>query len=247
MQNSLSEKQLQVHLQRNDLLQKEKLLLILFFDNAKPKNAGIIKELAFNAGLREAKRWNVSAILSSAKGLALHLQDGWTITTAGKDYLSTKGLVSKTHPAIKNSVEDLRKYLSSIKDKDTINFLEEAIACLETDLKRAAVVLSWVGAISVLYHNVVNNHLTAFNLEANRRDPKWRPAKTADDFTRMKEHNFLDVLEAISVIGRNLKQELQNNCLHLRNSCGHPNSFKIGANRVASHIEILALNVFSKF
>lgn len=68
-----------------------------------------------------------------------------------------------------------------------------------------------------------------------------------DGLARMKEHDFLDVLHAIGVLGKNVKQELQNNCLQLRNSCGHPNNFKVGEHRVAAHIEILILNVFSKF
>jgi hypothetical protein len=247
MPASLSNKQLEDFLSRDDLLQKEKLLLTLLVQDSKPKTVSEIKKLTFNVGLREVEKWNVSAILRSAKGLAVHLKDGWAITSEGKKHLTSKGLITATHPAIKNSVEDLRKLAGTIKDKDTVAFVEEAISCLEADLKRAAVILSWVGAISVLYHHVISHHLTAFNAEAHHRDPKWRPAKTVDDLARMKEHNFLEVLESISVIGKNLKQELQNNCLHLRNSCGHPNSFKVGANRVASHIEVLVQNVFSKF
>ena len=62
----------------------------------------------------------------------------------------------------------------------------------------------------------------------------------------MREANFLVVLEAISVLGKNVKQELDI-CLQLRNSCGHPNSLQIGENKVFVHIEMLILNVFSKF
>lgn len=62
----------------------------------------------------------------------------------------------------------------------------------------------------------------------------------------MKESIFLDILESISVIGNDVKKELKK-CLDLRNSCGHPNSLVIGENRVAAHVEILILNVFSKF
>lgn len=35
--------------------------------------------------------------------------------------------------------------------------------------------------------------------------------------------------------------------LDFRNACGHPTAFKIGDHQVASHIEFLILNVFSKF
>jgi len=43
----------------------------------------------------------------------------------------------------------------------------------------------------------------------------------------MKESDFLDRLQAISVIGKSVKQELAKR-LELRNSCGHPNTLTIG-------------------
>lgn len=112
--------------------------------------------------------------------------------------------------------------------------------------KRRAVVLSWTGAVAVLQDAVIASHLSDFNAEAVRRDAKWRAAKTADDLGRMKESEFLNVLSAISVIGKNVKQELEK-CLDLRNAAGHPNSLRFGENRVAAHLEILILNVFSVF
>jgi hypothetical protein len=85
-----------------------------------------------------------------------------------------------------------------------------------------------------------------FNQEAKRRYSKWKEAKSTDDLALMQEYDFLQILAAISVIGKNVKQELEQ-CLQLRNACGHPNSLAIGEHRVASHLEILVLNVYSKF
>lgn len=79
---------------------------------------------------------------------------------------------------------------------------------------------------------------------AKRRDSRWKNAKTSDDLTAMKESEFLNILEHLSVIGKNVKLELQNQCLVNRNSCGHPNSLKIGENTVAAHIELLILYVY---
>ena len=93
---------------------------------------------------------------------------------------------------------------------------------------------------------MVKNKLLEFNAEAKRRDPKWKDAKTRDDLARMNEYDFLNILEATSVLGRSVKQELQN-CLRLRNGCGHPNTLNVGENRVSAHIETLILNVFSCF
>ncbi|MEJ0106207.1 MAG: hypothetical protein WDO19_28270 [Bacteroidota bacterium] len=171
---------------------------------------------------------------------------GWKITLKGTSHLVGKKLITLKKAALQNDVEELQKTLKKIKNNDIKAFIEEAISCLRTDLLRAAVVLSWVGAISILQEYVIKNHLTSFNAEAIRRDAKWKSAVTADDLSKMKEHDFLNILESISVIGKNVKGELQN-ALTLRNGCGHPNSLKIGVKRVSSHIEILLLNVFTVF
>lgn len=152
---------------------------------------------------------------------------------------------SDVNQQTKEISDNLRQHLKEI-DGNTKLFLEEAIACFENELYRATVVLSWTGAVSLLYHHVVENHLEEFNDEATHRNPKWRKAKTKDDLARMRESDFLDILDTLSVIGKNVKQELQF-CLKLRNACGHPNSLEVSQNRVASHLEILALNIFSKF
>jgi hypothetical protein len=41
----------------------------------------------------------------------------------------------------------------------------------------------------------------------------------------MGEHDFLDVLAALSIIGKNVKDELQK-ALKLRNGCGHPTALE---------------------
>lgn len=92
----------------------------------------------------------------------------------------------------------------------------------------------------------MTKHLTAFNVEAVRRDGKWKTAKTADDLGKLREVTFLEIAESLSVFGKNVKQELET-CLRLRNACGHPNSLKIGANKVAAHLETLALNVYAVY
>lgn len=246
MQYYLTKENLQSFLHKREVSRLEKLLLLLFYDNEQPKNISKLIAIAETNGLRESKKWNASDILTKSKGKAMGLKDGWTITLAGKQYLFDSHLISEKRSITKNDVADLRLHLQSVQNIDSVNFMEEAIICLEADQKRAAVVLSWVGAVSILYDFVIKNHLSDFNKEAVRRDSKWKAATTSDGLSKMKEHDFLDILESLSVIGKNVKQELQN-CLQLRNACGHPNSLKIGLRRVSAHMEILILNVFSKF
>jgi hypothetical protein len=106
--------------------------------------------------------------------------------------------------------------------------------------------MSWLAAVHVLKKEVHRNHLAAFNAEASRVDPKWKRARTLDDIGLMKEADFLNRIAAISVIGKNVKDELQQ-CLKRRNGCGHPSSLMVGQAMVTSHIETLLLNVLQRF
>jgi len=219
------------------------LVILLSVDSGGVRSVKELKDLAAFGGLRKASGWNISDILSRSKGVAVRTNDGWELTREGKARAASLGSVSG--PVVTANAS-LRKCLLSISSPDAKEFIEEAVRCLEARYLRAAVVLSWVGAVSVLQQYVVSNKLAEFNAEALRRNPDWKAAKTTDDIGKMKEATFLMVLESISVIGKNTKQELEE-CLKLRNATGHPTSLKYGESRVASHIEILILNVFSTF
>ena len=226
------------------LARRDRVLICLAVDAEKPKSVSQLQKMAISSGLREAAKWNFSAILSSLGKDAIRTNDGWELTSAGKTTIQK--LLAKSPLVKSHAISSLRKTLKSIPNGHTRVFAREAIECFEGKHYRAAVVLSWVGGLSLLYDCVLQEHLTSFNAEARRRDSKWKDAKTTDDFSRMKEYDFLQVLESISVIGKSVKRELEN-CLALRNGCGHPNNLKIEVHRVASHIEVLVLNIFSVF
>lgn len=223
----------------------DKLLLILSCDECSPKAVSDIKAIGYASGQRPIGKWNISQILSTSKGLTARTDRGWELTSKGKTRVNDLVGGNVSVPTL-NAATTLRALLSKVTNADTLSFLNEAVTCLESNLLRAAVVFTWVGAVSILQKHVFALHLSAFNTEASRIDQKWKIAKSEDDLSRMKEHDFLNVLEGISVIGKSVKQELQN-CLTLRNGCGHPNSLKIGQHRVSAHIEILIQNIFQKF
>lgn len=223
----------------------DKLLLCASFGVEASKSISEIKDIAKRAGFRQTDKWNVSSLLSRSGGLAIRTDAGWELTNSGKERVAqlAGAAITAYSPKVASS---LRSHLSNISNQDTAAFLDEAIRCYETKLFRSAVVLSWVGAISVLYDYVVTNKLAEFNLEALKRNPKWKTASNKDDLANLKEHEFLQILHSISVIGKSVKDELEG-CLKFRNGCGHPNSLKIGESRVSGHIEVLIQNVFSKF
>jgi hypothetical protein len=219
-------------------------LLCCLFSLKQPAAVAEIKKAAAGAGLTKAKKWNISQYLSGSKGLAIRTPLGWELSANGDAHVHK--ILGET-PAVAvalASVAALRSHSGTIKSQRVQDFIEEAVKCIENGCYRAAVVLSWAGAVAVLYDNVVAHHLAAFNAEALRRDPKWKTAKNADDLARLKESEFLNILGALSILGKNAKQELEN-CLTLRNGCGHPNSLKLGEAKVAAQVETLILNVFS--
>jgi hypothetical protein len=224
------------------LTQTTRLLLCLAVGDG-PKTVAQIKKIAKDGGI-PAKNWNVSSLLSASPG-AISIGGGWELTGKGRTIIEPLAGPLLASVAVK-AATSLRAHLPSIANARTREFVEEAISCLEHEEYRAAVVLSWVGAVSLLYDDVIAKHLSAFNAEATKRNAKWKPAKNADDLALMKEYDFLQILPAISVLGGNVKTELEG-ALKLRNGCGHPSSLKIAEHRAFSHIEVLVLNVFSKF
>lgn len=240
----LTKEQIVDFIHTNEIGRKEILFVILLMSKDNPQNLDSIRNQGRLLGIPEIINWNVTDYFKKSRTFVTKLPTGYILTSKGKKYI--EGLLPKSKTSMKNVAYTLQSYLAKIQDIDTKNFLEEAINCLEYDLYRASVVLSWVGAISLLYDYVVKNKLVEFNAEALRRDVKWKNAKTKDDLTKIKESDFLDMMATLSILGKNVKEQLKKS-LDLRNACGHPNSLKIGKHTVEAHLETLILNVFQKF
>jgi hypothetical protein len=205
-----------------------------------------VKRLAIDAGVKGARAINFGAHLHSAEDKVFKTPAGWELTETGRLHVASSAALTLAVSPAATEAKSLRATLPAIESDDARAFLTEAVVCAEQSLHRAAVVLSWVGAVALLQEKVLQSHLASFNAEAARRDSRWKAAKSRDDLNRMKESEFLEVLQAISMLGKNVKQELDA-CLKLRNGCGHPSSLKVGSNKVAAHLETLSQNVFSAF
>jgi len=242
----LTLEQLKQAVHREGVTKTDAALLCVAAAGGRAAPTATVKKIAIDAGVKGAKTINLAAHLHSADSKVFKTAEGWEFTEAGREYvagLAARGLSESPAAA---EAKSLREMLPKIKNDDARAFVTEAIVCTEQSLFRAAVVLSWVGAMALLHDRAVARHLPALNAEAIKRNPKWKEAKTADDLGNMKEAVFLEIAESISLIGKNVKQELDG-CLKLRNGCGHPSSLKIGSNKVAAHLEILALNVYAIF
>ena len=232
-------------LHKDEYTRLQKILFCLAVDSKSSKDVNEISILAQSAGFHIIKKWNVSDILAKSKGLAIRTPEGWELGPNGEELI--RNLVGDLIISPPSKIAaSLRKHLGAITDTQIKSFVIEAIECYERDLHRAAIVLSWVGAISVLQEYIIQNKLYDYNAEAKRRNGNWKDAKVREDFGRMKENDFLQILSSISVIDKSVKLELEKQ-LQLRNSCGHPTALKLSSHTVAAYIELLILNVFSQF
>lgn len=143
-------------------------------------------------------------------------------------------------------VKKLEGRLAGLSDPQVSSFVREAIDCLNAGHLRAAVVLSWIGAVAVLQSYVVSNHLVEFNTDAKSNALLKRDSRGTSDFSRVKESDFLDSAERIGVLSNAVKKELKV-CLERRNNCGHPNDYVVTETAVAAHIESLIIHVFERY
>lgn len=242
----LTIEQLKRAVHRKGVTKTDAALLCLGAAGGKAASIAAVRKLAIESGVKGTKKINFSAHLGSAEDKAFKAAAGWELTEAGRQYVAGMAAQGLSACPAATEAQALRELLPKLKNDDAREFLTEAVVCAEQSLFRAAVVLSWVGAMALLHDRVLAKYLVAMNNEAANRDAKWKRAKTVDDLGRMKEATFLEIGQTIGMFGKNVKQELDA-CLRLRNSCGHPTSLKLGSNKVAAHLETLALNVYAVF
>lgn len=238
-----SSKKVKEVLHKKGLSKSDAYLLILYLQEA-PIALSEVRKIAVSMGVSKAKTENISAYLSRAKGKCRKVIDGWELTLDGKNHLFEKYHLGTQ--LAKTTVSNLRSTLNVITDVQIKQFVAEAVTCFENQCYRAAVVLSWVGAVRVIQNYVLNSEISAFNRAMIGKFKDTSPVHKIDAFNQIRESDFLVVLADCNIIDKNIKNELEQ-CLKLRNSCGHPNSFSLSESRVASHIESLMLNVFNKF
>ena len=156
---------------------------------------------------------------------------------------AAKAHVHPTAPLIKS----LEAQASKLAEAQTRSFVQEAIQCIRNDTPRAAIIMSWCGAMSVLQQYVYDRELDAFNVDALQNGILRSSAKSLADMRDIsKESHFLESLARISIIDGATKRTLKR-CLDRRNDVGHPSEVRLSDAAVADHLESLILNVFERF
>jgi len=230
-------------------------VLLLLSQLEQPAPTVKVRERGVSIGFRKVSQWNITAILKAAAkdGQVAQLASGWKLLSPG--YKVIENYFRQEAAIISETRHSLRAHLVKIGDDQRKAFVEEAIKSFDVLAFRSAVVLSWVGAAHILQDHIVSKHCAAFNVAGSARVAKaalsgnkynFTPVKGIKDFGVIGESDMLQLCQDAGILHKAEKQVLQDR-LDLRNQCGHPNPLVIAEHTVAHHIEVLMLNVYSKY
>jgi len=169
----------------------------------------------------------------------------WSLTRTGQQLVRSMMSLPSSEPEIENDVEALREMLKRISDNDTADYVEEAIKCLSINALRASVVFLWAGAVKYIRESVMRSGVKSVSVAIGKYDANMRKIRTADDLVYLKESTLLLVAQELGLYDKNERGVLEE-CLQLRNKCGHPGKYKIGPKKVSSYIEDLVSVIFQR-
>lgn len=207
-----------------------------------------LRALLKRGRVARADKLNLADVLSRAAPF-VHITDKqgnrflWSLTSSGEDHV--RGLLNlpKNDVEVENDVTTLKSLISKISDKDVADYLEEGLKCLQVDALRATVVFVWSGAIKKIRDDVFACGPTNVNSAIQKHDPKAKPVAKVDDLVLVKEATLLLASQDLGLFDKNQKSVLEE-CLNLRNKCGHPGKYKIGPKKVGGFIEDIVSIVF---
>lgn len=218
-------------------------------ENGEPVTVEGLRALIKRARVPKADKLNLAdSLAKSAPYVETVGKQGnrfiWRLTPSGQEHVrALLGLPSKDIE-IENDVSSLSRLVSSLTDADVVDYLSEAILCLQVDALRATVVFLWAGAVKKLRDDAFGCGANNVTSAVAKFDPKARPITKVDDLVLVKESVLLLALQELGLVDKNQRTVLED-CLDLRNKCGHPGKYKVGEKKVSSFVEDLVGIVFT--
>ncbi len=200
------------------------------------ERARIVKKsdnINFSSSLMGLNEW----VDSPAKGL-------WQITPSGERRVRSWLKIPEVELENENDTTILEQAVSNkISEPIVRDYFQEGIDCLKIGRLRACVVFLWSGAIFLIRKKLLTQNLKSLNAAIKKHDPKARDVKIIDDFAYVKDTVVLLVLKDLGLCDKAQKEVLEE-CLNLRNKCGHPTKYSPGPKRISSYVEELLSVLF---
>ena len=150
------------------------------------------------------------------------------------------------HEASKSRVVILDDLLGSLSGfpVDIKDYFQEAVTCLENNLLRSAVVLSWAGFFHVLSESLFHRHEK--DIKAKR--PKWKFKGLIELKENYPESQILDVAKEVKLTKKSDLKIYQGQ-LATRNQCAHPTLYKPSLNEAIGFVDkmVRQISVFLSY
>jgi hypothetical protein len=156
-------------------------------------------------------------------------------------YKEANKILSYYSNSYKSRVIDLKELSSQLKELpiDIRSYFNEAISCLESDHKRASLIMAWAGFFYIFSRSLYNKH--ELDIHSNRQ--KWK----FNSFEEFRENNsesqILDVAKEVKFINKADLRVYQGH-LSTRNKCAHPTLYQPNLNFSIGYVnEMMALTI----
>lgn len=168
----------------------------------------------------------------------------WQITPSGEKEVARLLNIQVQNIETENDTTTLDGLIDKVSNADVRDYLAEAIDCLRIGRLRACVVFVWSGSVYVMRERLMNINSKTLNAYLQKHDPKSRTISSLDDFVYIKDSNLLLAMQDCGLCDKNQRDILEE-CLNLRNKCGHPGRYSPGPKRVSAFIEDIISILFA--
>ena len=140
----------------------------------------------------------------------------------------------------------LEALVEAIESHEEKAYLLEGLACLRVNAYRAAVLQIWNAAMMKLRGIALTIPLRELNKELLTIYPKAKRIKKIEDFEFVKDDFLILLTLRLGILSKSERDVLTNNCLSLRNKCGHPVSYSPELYTIEAFIQEVIQIVYKK-
>jgi len=168
----------------------------------------------------------------------------WQLTDSGKQYVRKLLGLPESEPELERDAGAILALVGKVASADVKDYLTEATKCMQVGALRACVVFVWSGAIRIIQEELLDKHSAGLTAALRRHHSKAKAVSRQEHFAYINDKTTLLAAEDLGLFDKNERGVLEE-CLKLRNRCGHPGKYKPGTKRVSGFIEDLISIVFS--
>lgn len=231
---------------------KDKILAILYYRSRYEGVAALtvegIRQALKAARVPSVAKINVADVVAKSGHYVdtPGTEDGkrlWQLTVSGEQYVRELLSLPESRPELERDAGTLLSLVTQITSCEVQDYLKEAITCLQMDALRACVVFLWSGAIRTIQETLLDKHAKVLTAALRKHHPKAKAVSRQEHFAYINDKTTLLAAEDLGLFDKNERGVLEE-CLTLRNRCGHPGRYKPGPKRVSSFVEDLVTVLF---